>query len=409
MGKSAGAGSLALWMHKLKSVELLDYSSPHYTGKAGKVGAGIQGYELNAAVSSDGFVFLAGACASVGSAGGYTQGGGHSPLSNIYGLSADNVLEWEVVDGTGKLLKATPTENEDLYWALSGGGGGTYGIVVSMTEIAHKDSNIAGGSLNFTTTDTDAYWEAIEYYHNFLPTIVDSGIFIIGGVGNRRFTGYIHAPKLLAETVTSLLKPLTSKLTELSIDYGYKILDFDSYGAEYTGTRDVFHFGVGGGQAGGYLVPRSFVESHNTVLTDVVREIAEGGLEFKSFAVNVAKKDDAPANAVLPAWRETLIHAQITLAWNSSSTHTQMQAQADALTNKWLPILKQAAPDGFAYLNEGDSQEPNWKWAYYGENYATLRNVKSKYDPEDIFYANKAVGSDEWVARPLPDGRLCRV
>ena len=111
MGKSAGAGSLSLWMHKLKFVELIDYKSSYYTGKAGKVGAGIQGYELNKAASEEGYVFIAGACASVGSAGGYTQGGGHSPLSNVYGLSADNVLEWEVVDGTGRLLKATPEEN----------------------------------------------------------------------------------------------------------------------------------------------------------------------------------------------------------------------------------------------------------------------------------------------------------
>jgi hypothetical protein len=111
MGKSAGAGSLALWMHGLKSVELIDYKSSYYKGKAGKVGAGIQGYELNKAVADDGYVFMAGACASVGSAGGYTQGGGHSPLSNIYGLSADNVLEWEVVDGTGRLLTASPEEN----------------------------------------------------------------------------------------------------------------------------------------------------------------------------------------------------------------------------------------------------------------------------------------------------------
>lgn len=111
MGKSTGAGSLEIWTHKLQSVEFLDYESSHYTGKAAKVGAGMQGYDLNVAGKDAGVVFLAGACATVGTAGGYTQGGGHSPLSNLYGLSADQVLEWDVVDGTGNILTATPEQN----------------------------------------------------------------------------------------------------------------------------------------------------------------------------------------------------------------------------------------------------------------------------------------------------------
>ena len=211
---------------------------------------------------------------------------------------------------------------------MSGGGGGSYGVVVSMTEIAHGDPKIAGGSLNFTTTDTDAYWAAIEYYHSYLGTIVDAGVFIIGGVGNKKFTGYIHGPQMRADDVNTLFQPIFDKLKDLGIDYKYILLDFDNYGDEYVGTRDVFHFGVGGGQAGGYLIQRSFVETDNAVLTDVVREIAEGGLEFKGFGVNVAKRDWQQNNAVLPAWRETLIHAQITLGWNVNSTHEQMNRQA---------------------------------------------------------------------------------
>jgi hypothetical protein len=111
MGKSTGAGSLAIWTRQLQSVEFVDYNSTYYTGKAGKIGAGLQGYDLNVAAKKAGLVFLAGACASVGTVGGYTQGGGHSPLSNLYGLSADQVLEWEVVDGRGNVLTATPESN----------------------------------------------------------------------------------------------------------------------------------------------------------------------------------------------------------------------------------------------------------------------------------------------------------
>ncbi|KAI0206592.1 hypothetical protein F4808DRAFT_644 [Astrocystis sublimbata] len=59
--------------------------------------------------------------------------GGHSLLASLIGLSSDQVLEWEVVTATGEHLAATPSHNSDLYWALLGGGGGTYAAVLSVT------------------------------------------------------------------------------------------------------------------------------------------------------------------------------------------------------------------------------------------------------------------------------------
>lgn len=95
------------------------------------MGAGVQGFEAYREADKVGLAVLGGECPTVGLAGGYTQGGGHSSLASKYGLSADQALEWEVVDGTGKLLRASRAENSDLFWALSGGGGGTYGVVWS--------------------------------------------------------------------------------------------------------------------------------------------------------------------------------------------------------------------------------------------------------------------------------------
>ena len=77
-GKSVGAGSLAIWTHNLKNVTFFDYESPYYTGKAYKTGAGIQGFELYEAGQKVGLTVISGECPTVGVAGGYTQGGGHS-------------------------------------------------------------------------------------------------------------------------------------------------------------------------------------------------------------------------------------------------------------------------------------------------------------------------------------------
>lgn len=86
------------------------------------------------AAAAVGKVVVGGECPTVGIAGGYTQGGGHSALSTNFGLAADQTLCFDVVTAAGELVTASREENEDLYWALSGGGAGNYGIVVSMVS-----------------------------------------------------------------------------------------------------------------------------------------------------------------------------------------------------------------------------------------------------------------------------------
>ncbi len=77
-GKSTGAGSLSIWTHHLKEIGFFDYKDDHYTGRAYKIGAGVQGIELYEAANKVGLTVVSGECPTVGVAGGYTQGGGHS-------------------------------------------------------------------------------------------------------------------------------------------------------------------------------------------------------------------------------------------------------------------------------------------------------------------------------------------
>ena len=93
-----------------------------------------------------------------------------------YGLAADNTLEWEVVTAEGEHLLATPELNSDLYWALSGGGGGTYAVVVSLKVKAHLDGPVGGAQLQFYPIDVpqEAYWDAISVFHEGLATLISN-------------------------------------------------------------------------------------------------------------------------------------------------------------------------------------------------------------------------------------------
>ncbi len=181
LGRSTGAGALSVWMHHLKNISFRDWDDPFYKGKAVKLGAGVQGYDLVAATKGTGYVVVGGECPTVGPVGGYTQGGGHSALSSSFGLSADNTLEWEVVTADGAHLIATRTQNSDLYWALSGGGGGNYGVVLSMTVRAHPDSYVSLAAVAFVTANNsvDKFWAAVDAFHAALPAMVDAGTMVI--------------------------------------------------------------------------------------------------------------------------------------------------------------------------------------------------------------------------------------
>jgi FAD/FMN-containing dehydrogenase len=89
------------------------------------------------AANKHGYMMFVGTGPSLGP-GGFNSGGGHSVISHAYGLGADNVLELDIVTPDGKLLTANECQNEDLFWAIRGGGGSKLEVVASSTVQLHK-------------------------------------------------------------------------------------------------------------------------------------------------------------------------------------------------------------------------------------------------------------------------------
>lgn len=222
LGKSTGAGGLAIWMHYMKDISVVDYVSSHYSGKAMKMGAGVQTFEASEAAYKAGLVVVGGNCATVGLAGGYSQGGGHGQLVSHVGLAADQVLEWEVVLANGKLVTASPKNHPDLYWALSGGGGGTYGVVVSMTSKAYPELPTASGNLSFSDTGVsrDTFFAAVAMFISILPSIGDTGGATVWWLTNTTLsTTPTTIPGGTATIFNSLFAPLIGFLQQNDIKY----------------------------------------------------------------------------------------------------------------------------------------------------------------------------------------------
>ncbi|VAH25192.1 berberine bridge enzyme-like 27 [Triticum dicoccoides] len=93
-------------------------------------GAGIGELYYHVATAAPGLGFPAGVCPTIG-VGGHLSGGGMGLMMRKYGLSADNVLDATMVDAQGNLLADKKAMGDDLFWAIRGGGGGNFGIVLS--------------------------------------------------------------------------------------------------------------------------------------------------------------------------------------------------------------------------------------------------------------------------------------
>lgn len=412
-GRSTGAGALSVWTHHMKTTAIINYKDAYYSGKAMTVGAGVQGFEAMAAAKAKGLVVLSGECPTVGVAGGYTQGGGHSALTTSFGLSADNTLSFEVVLADGKFITASRTKNSDLYWALSGGGGGTYGVVTSMTVKAYPDAKVGGASVVFyaaAQSSADTFYKAIESFHALLPDMVDAGNLVIYYFNDAFFqiaplTGY-NKDK---DDVMCDLAEFIASLKKLGIVHTVTYSETPNYTEHYNkyfGPLPNGNIQVGIAQYGGRLIPRETITRNNRAFMKVARNITEDGVIFIGVATNVAPFAKKVSNAVLPAWRNALIHATITTPWSFTAPWADMIALQDKMTKSIMPKIEAVTPGGGVYMNEANFQQPNWQKEFFGNNYAKLTAIKEKYDPYHLLWSLNTPGSEYW--KVAASGRMCR-
>jgi FAD/FMN-containing dehydrogenase len=223
LGKSTGAGALGIWMHSFKDFNISDYQASFYSGKAAKIGAGVLSHEATAKAHEESLVIVGGNAPTVGIAGGYTQGGGLGPLTSRYGLAADQVLEWEVLTVNGsKIVIASPEKNTDLYWALSGGGGGTYGIILSMTVKTYPETQVAGANLTFTDAGVsqEQFYDAVTAFQKCVPALSDAGGVAIWIVTKTSFSlTPATGPGISKQQMDKILHPVVEKLISLNMSY----------------------------------------------------------------------------------------------------------------------------------------------------------------------------------------------
>lgn len=113
-----------------------DLEDPRWPDGSVRLGAGTTFHEVQKAAAERGRYVSSGWAISVGVVG-WSIGGGHGPYAPSKGMGVDNILEVEIVTASGELVVANAQQNVDLWWAVRGGGGSTWGVITSITLRAH--------------------------------------------------------------------------------------------------------------------------------------------------------------------------------------------------------------------------------------------------------------------------------
>ncbi|KFZ17739.1 hypothetical protein V502_04430 [Pseudogymnoascus sp. VKM F-4520 (FW-2644)] len=424
-GKSSGAGALSIWTHHLNSIAYTNHyvdKSLQYSGPAFKMGSGVIARDAYAAAQAKGLMIVGGEGATVGVMGGYITGGGHSPMSSLYGMAADQVLAMEVVTANGRFVTADSTQNSDLFWALCGGGGSTFGIVTSVTVRAYHTMAVTVSLFNFTSggnITVDTFWAGVRaLFDNFIiytEASVYSYFWIIPIPGGN-FSFLMKpfwAPGSTAAQTQALLKPFLDQLEVLGIPVAPTFTEYTTFDDAWSAAFPVEIVG----RDSSILASRLFQKSawlNETILNSTfdawkAAAVEDGDLllNFNLAAPNVNGVD----NCILPAWRGAILHSIAEASWVDPASNATILAVRDGLSNRMLQ-WKAITPDSGAYAGEGDRDEVDFQQNFFGANYPRLLGIKQSVDPKNVFWARNAVGSESLsvVQHDIvndENGRLC--
>jgi len=452
LGRSNAPDSLLVWTHRMRRVSVDDAFVPRgcpakEASSAVTVEAGTRWLEAYQEVTvKHGRYVQGGGCTSVGAAGGFTQGGGFGSWSKAYGFAAASMLEAEVVTADGRLRVANRCQNQDLFWALRGGGGGTFGIVTKVTLRTHPLPNYFGAVDGSIVAKGDAaFKELLERFVRFYRETLNNEHWgeQVRVRRNNTLELSLVFEGMTAKEAEQLWQPFrdwierspesfTMKVNFLAIpgnqmwDYAYLKEHIPSNAIQRDERPDQpddrFWWTDDSEQVLTYWhayqsrwVPLTLFDAANTrTLAALLFEASR----HWSVGIHFNKGQAGASTGAVQRGRETSMNPAVFEAaaliivaagapgYPGVPGHEPDKAAAEGAKAKVaaaMKVIRDATPGAGTYVNEADYFEPDWQHEFWGENYERLSAIKRKYDPDGLFFCHHCVGSERWST----DG-LCR-
>jgi FAD/FMN-containing dehydrogenase len=368
-GRCVCEGGLMIDLSRMRAVDV----DPE--AKTARAQGGALWADVNGAAHEHGLAVTGGAISTTG-VGGYTLGGGLGWLMSTQGLAADNLVAAQLVTAAGDVLDVDDESHPDLMWALRGGGG-NFGVAVSLTFRLRHQPMVVGG---FIVHPIERGAEMLRFYRDAAARCPDE-LTVFGAL--------VHAPDGSGMKVAGMLACHTNPDradADLApfLEWGPPIMT-EVGPMPYPVMNTLLDGGYPAGALNYWM--SSFTEGISDELIETVVQRFEtvpspmSGILFEHFHGEVTRIDptatavphrDPGFNLLLPSEWMDPADTERNIEW----TKDTYAAVTEHLRNaRWLNYL-------------GDDQADDAIRAAYGPNYERLREVKRRYDPGNVFHLN---------------------
>ena len=351
-----------------------------------KVGAGCTWATFDRAAQEFGLATTGGTVSTVGVAG-FTLGGGEGWLTRKHGLACDNLVAADVVTAKGDLIRASGTENPELFWGLRGGGG-NFGVVTSF-EFALHDMNyeVLAGQVIYPF---DRAKELLRFYRDYFEEAPDEAVcfpFFYRVPPLDVFPADSHGEVVIA-FVLAYMGPVSEGESLLAPfrELGDPILDW-VVPQDYLTLQQSFDAGMGKGNRW-YSRAHNFGKISDGAIDTLVDHLAPFPGEFTSvyFGPRGGEAGRKAPDATAFPHRNAKHELHIFPGWINPDDDEEIMAWTRQVSDAVAPYS-----NGEVYVNLLAEDEKARIRAAYGQNYQRLIELKDDWDPDNLFRMNQNI------------------
>jgi hypothetical protein len=319
---------------------------------------------------------------------GWALGGGHGLMTGHYGNGADNIIQATIVTPSGEVLVANDFQHQDIFWAIRGGGGGTFGVVVNLTLKAYPMPAVVLCGLNFSARDgtsVNVWWDLVARVHALLPDALDKGLSgyytIEGPPGSSTLTygGSLFMYDAEVAAAEAAMRPLEQLLgtANRTVTWSTGCVRSETFSELISQLPTFENVGTVNGISASRLLTRDTLQNKQDLVARTLERVgpravapavrytlpslpernvylllAQDGLPNYSVSGTLTISPKPVDNALNPAWRNTIVHFITSRLLDDSYPQEQINRCVADMTYDKLSALRELDPGSGAYLNE---------------------------------------------------------
>ncbi len=349
----------------MNSIELAPSKQSVFIGGGAALG------DVYSALGPKGITIPAGSCPPVG-VSGHVQGGGFGEFARPFGLACDSLLSVDLVNADGVEITASETENSDLFWAIRGGGGGSFGVATRYQFRTHAVSELTSFGVTWLLRGERAL-DACKDWQKWIATAPDfvTSFLRIDVSHSQNVTlhaaglGLCSEAKLQAELQKiTREKPNHQRLEPMNI------------------VQAVHHFAGGNAYQSVHMKAKSDY-LYEPLSDDGIRALFAGLQKHQGITATMDGYGGAIAKVAPTA--TAFAHRKALCCIQYSTSFEPEKTEASLASMKEFYDGLRGYMSGECYVNYPDLDLKNYAAAYWGENLARLKQIKASVDPTNFF------------------------